>query len=102
MVLKKANFSISLLLLLSSILTLYIVSCTDYSEEDLQQTIDSQVLTCSSTIRIQNMKSGYFLHSHDLGYGTGSGQQSVTGMENDHDYNSLWIVKEAELTTPDG
>lgn len=33
------------------------------------------------------------LHSHDVKYGTGSGQQSVTGVEISEDVNSHWIVK---------
>ncbi len=34
------------------------------------------------------------LHSHDVKYGSGSGQQSVTGMQVNTDYNSLWTIKE--------
>jgi dolichyl-phosphate-mannose--protein O-mannosyl transferase len=33
------------------------------------------------------------LHSHDVKYGSGSGQQSVTGVENSDDVNSHWVVK---------
>ncbi|KAF5277818.1 hypothetical protein FQR65_LT03799 [Abscondita terminalis] len=33
------------------------------------------------------------LHSHDVKYGTGSGQQSVTGTELQEDVNSHWLVK---------
>ncbi|EFN88606.1 Stromal cell-derived factor 2 [Harpegnathos saltator] len=33
------------------------------------------------------------LHSHDVKYGTGSGQQSVTGIEVKDDNNSYWLVK---------
>ena len=33
------------------------------------------------------------LHSHDIKYGSGSGQQSVTGSELKEDANSLWTVK---------
>jgi dolichyl-phosphate-mannose--protein O-mannosyl transferase len=53
-------------------------------------------LTCSSTIRIKNERLGYYLHSSELSYGSGSGQQIVTGFDSDHDYNSLWTVKEQE------
>lgn len=35
------------------------------------------------------------LHSHDVKYGTGSGQQSVTGTEVQEDVNSHWAVKAA-------
>ena len=33
------------------------------------------------------------LHSHDIKYGTGSGQQSVTAVEAKEDGNSYWLVK---------
>ncbi|KRX07545.1 MIR motif [Pseudocohnilembus persalinus] len=35
------------------------------------------------------------LHSHDVSYGSGSKQQSVTGFKQDNDYNSLWTIKDA-------
>lgn len=35
------------------------------------------------------------LHSHDVKYGTGSGQQSVTGTEIQEDVNSHWLIKAA-------
>lgn len=35
------------------------------------------------------------LHSHDVKYGTGSGQQSVTGTEIQEDVNSHWVIKAA-------
>lgn len=50
------------------------VKCTDYSEEDIQSTTDALPITCSSTVRLQNVRSGYFLHSSELNYGSGSGQ----------------------------
>jgi hypothetical protein len=34
------------------------------------------------------------LHSHKLTWGSGSHQQSITGMQNHDDPNSLWLVKE--------
>ncbi|RZC39126.1 MIR domain containing protein [Asbolus verrucosus] len=33
------------------------------------------------------------LHSHDVKYGTGSGQQSVTATEVQEDINSHWVIK---------
>lgn len=32
------------------------------------------------------------LHSHDVKYGSGSGQQSITGTEMKEDVNSHWIA----------
>jgi len=34
-----------------------------------------------------------------VNYPRGSGQQSVTGMADGHDYNSLWVIKEAHQET---
>jgi len=33
------------------------------------------------------------LHSHEVKYGSGSGQQSVTGTNAKEDGNSYWLVK---------
>jgi len=33
------------------------------------------------------------LHSHDVKYGSGSGQQSVTGVSTSEDVNSHWVIK---------
>ena len=35
----------------------------------------------------------YRLHSHDVKWGGGSGQQSVTAVSSPDDPNSLWVVK---------
>mgnify|MGYP003692049169 FL=1 len=44
---------------------------------------------------LTSIKLSYFsLHSHLVVYPRGSGYQSVTGMPDAHDYNSLWTVKE--------
>lgn len=40
-----------------------------------------------------NLNKRVRLHSHDVKYGTGSGQQSVTGTEITEDVNSHWTVK---------
>lgn len=47
-------------------------------------------VTCGSVIKLENdSKPNVRLHSHDIKYGSGSGQQSVTGVEN-QDTNSYW------------
>uniref|UniRef100_A0A915DKR8 MIR domain-containing protein n=1 Tax=Ditylenchus dipsaci TaxID=166011 RepID=A0A915DKR8_9BILA len=38
------------------------------------------------------------LHSHDVKYGSGSGQQSVTGMTDSSDVNSHWQILAAPLS----
>jgi dolichyl-phosphate-mannose--protein O-mannosyl transferase len=52
-----------------------------------------QYVTCGSLIKLQNIGTGYRLHSHPVNYGSGSGQQSVTGMLLADDPNSFWILK---------
>jgi len=32
-------------------------------------------------VRLKHIESGFYLHSHEIKYGGGSGQQSVTAME---------------------
>ena len=36
-------------------------------------------MSCGSTLKLQHSSLSTFLHSHDVQYGSGSGQQSVTG-----------------------
>mmetsp|Transcript_24951 Transcript_24951/g.27615 ORF Transcript_24951/g.27615 Transcript_24951/m.27615 type:complete len:230 (+) Transcript_24951:62-751(+) len=57
--------------------------------------IKTKILTCTTTARIQNVDLKYNLHSHALNYGSGSGQQAVTGLESDTDVGSLWTFKES-------
>jgi dolichyl-phosphate-mannose--protein O-mannosyl transferase len=46
-----------------------------------------------STIKLMHEKTKHRLHSHDVPYGSGSGQQSVTGFPEVDDSNSYWIVR---------
>ncbi|XP_042442070.1 stromal cell-derived factor 2-like protein [Zingiber officinale] len=50
-------------------------------------------ITYGSVIKLMHEKTKFRLHSHDVPYGSGSGQQSVTGFANVDDSNSYWIVK---------
>lgn len=52
-------------------------------------------VTCGSVIKLKHKNSGYRLHSHNLPWGTGSGQQSVTSTEFNTDVNSYFQVKAA-------
>ncbi|KAL1767278.1 stromal cell-derived factor 2 [Sigmodon hispidus] len=38
------------------------------------------VITCGSVVKLLNSHHNVWLHSHDVHYGSGSGQQSVTGV----------------------
>eukprot|EP00123_Amoebidium_parasiticum_P009554 comp19549_c0_seq1/m.22916 comp19549_c0_seq1/g.22916 ORF comp19549_c0_seq1/g.22916 comp19549_c0_seq1/m.22916 type:complete len:212 (-) comp19549_c0_seq1:29-664(-) len=54
-----------------------------------------EFVTCGSTIKLTHRPTAYKLHSHDVKYGSGSGQQTVTGMWLKDDINSYWLVKGA-------
>mmetsp|Transcript_8942 Transcript_8942/g.17499 ORF Transcript_8942/g.17499 Transcript_8942/m.17499 type:complete len:225 (-) Transcript_8942:75-749(-) len=52
---------------------------------------DFSLVTCGSTLKLKH-RTGYHLHSHDINWGSGSGQQSVTAMKSSDDSNSLWTI----------
>ncbi|CAL4095271.1 unnamed protein product [Meganyctiphanes norvegica] len=52
-----------------------------------------QEVTCGSVIKLYNSYYKVRLHSHDVKYGSGSGQQSVTGTPQQDDHNSNWLIK---------
>merc|ERR1712137_1389338 len=54
---------------------------------------ENPIVTCGSVIKLRHEKTKKRLHSHEVSYGSGSGQQSVTGYEFLDDTNSLWVVK---------
>lgn len=58
----------------------------------------TKYVTYSSILKLMNVHNDVRLHSHDIKYGSGSGQQSVTGTETKEDNNSHWIIKEATGT----
>ena len=73
----------------------------------------NSLVTCGSALKLQHVKTNVRLHSHEVNYGSGSGQQvgipqallvywlvrfitfyhqSVTGISNSDDVNSYWLV----------
>ncbi|KAK9149815.1 hypothetical protein Scep_008572 [Stephania cephalantha] len=50
-------------------------------------------ITYGSVLKLMHERTKFRLHSHDVPYGSGSGQQSVTGFSNVDDANSYWIVR---------
>jgi len=50
-------------------------------------------VTCGSVLKLYNAVHDIRLHSHEVAYGTGSGQQSVTGVTFADDGNSYWQVR---------
>uniref|UniRef100_A0A5S6QWR0 MIR domain-containing protein n=1 Tax=Trichuris muris TaxID=70415 RepID=A0A5S6QWR0_TRIMR len=59
----------------------------------------ADAVTCTSVIKLMSAKHSSRLHSHDIKYGSGSGQQSVTGTSVLTDSNSYWIVLPAHQET---
>uniref|UniRef100_A0A8C9GFP2 Stromal cell derived factor 2 like 1 n=1 Tax=Piliocolobus tephrosceles TaxID=591936 RepID=A0A8C9GFP2_9PRIM len=51
------------------------------------------LVTCGSVLKLLNTHHRVRLHSHDIKYGSGSGQQSVTGVEASDDANSYWRIR---------
>jgi len=64
----------------------------DHSHDDNDE-VEITSVTCGSVIKLRHISSGYRLHSHKVSYGSGSGQQSITGFEGADDQNSFWVVK---------
>merc|ERR1719373_592430 len=56
----------------------------------------NQAVTCGSVVKLMNNVHKIRLHSHDVKYGSGSGQQSVTGVHDKEDVNSHWTIKGPE------
>jgi len=56
-------------------------------------------ITYGAVLKLMHEKTKFRLHSHDVPYGSGSGQQSVTGFPNVDDANSYWIVRPQPGTT---
>eukprot|EP00741_Cyanophora_paradoxa_P019206 tig00000215_g18542.t1 len=52
-------------------------------------------ITCRSVVKLVHKSSNARLHSHEIPYGSGSRQQSVTGFPDGGDSNSYWVVKGA-------
>nr|CDJ82786.1 MIR domain containing protein [Haemonchus contortus] len=53
---------------------------------------DDESITCGSVLKLSNANEGSRLHSHDVKYGSGSGQQSVTAVTASDDVNSHWQI----------
>ena len=57
-------------------------------------------VTCGSVLKLYSANHDIRLHSHDVAYGKGSGQQSVTGVPNADDSNSYWQVRAGTRDVP--
>ena len=68
--------------------------CGAEEEESDELSEDYSVLTYGSALRLRHVQSAHHLHSHGINYGSGSGQQSVTAVQQDDDSGSLWQLRE--------
>lgn len=55
-------------------------------------------VTCGSAVTLQNKENSYFLHSHGIAWGSGSGQQSVTAVDAVSGIGNIWLVKNGSST----
>ncbi|KAL4705255.1 hypothetical protein ACJJTC_010274 [Scirpophaga incertulas] len=53
----------------------------------------AQFVTCGTILKLFNTDLRLRLHSHDVKYGSGSGQQSITGVDVSDDHNSHWLIR---------
>eukprot|EP01006_Ploeotia_vitrea_P010285 TRINITY_DN26696_c0_g1_i2.p1 TRINITY_DN26696_c0_g1~~TRINITY_DN26696_c0_g1_i2.p1 ORF type:complete len:236 (-),score=4.73 TRINITY_DN26696_c0_g1_i2:7-714(-) len=53
---------------------------------------ETDAVTCGSAVKLQHKETGMLLHSHPIGWGSGSGQQSVTTQTLLNDQNDLWLI----------
>nr|XP_033331440.1 stromal cell-derived factor 2-like isoform X2 [Megalopta genalis] len=58
----------------------------------------TQYVTCGSALKLFNVDYKVTLHTHDIKYASGSGQQSVTGLSTKENGNSYWLIKGATNT----
>ncbi|KAG5451086.1 Stromal cell-derived factor 2-like protein [Clonorchis sinensis] len=71
--------------LLQLLVVVAVITVSDASEKQV---------TCGSVFKLVHPDLGIRLHSHEVQYGSGSGQQSVTGVKDAIDGNSYWQVLE--------
>ncbi|XP_039765460.1 stromal cell-derived factor 2 [Pararge aegeria] len=73
------------------LVSLWVVQVTEGSR--------AEYVTCGSILKLLNKDLNLRLHSHDVKYGSGSGQQSVTAVDVTDDHNSHWLVRAAKDET---
>eukprot|EP01134_Creolimax_fragrantissima_P006077 CFRG6077T1 len=77
--------------------TLYLVSSSNAVVLTAKEGFEG--VTCGSAVKLMNVQAKVYLHSHEVSYGTGSKQQSVTAVQQRDDMNSLWVVR-GEASNP--
>jgi dolichyl-phosphate-mannose--protein O-mannosyl transferase len=81
-----------LIFALVAVLSLLVRSSAGANAEDEPSV---STVAYGAVIKLEHLTSEHRLHSPGLPYGSGSGQQSVTGLVDAGDINSYWIVKQA-------
>ncbi|CAH0513216.1 unnamed protein product [Peronospora belbahrii] len=71
-------------------------ACAEDSSAELSYSQGFEHVTCGSSIKLVHEMTRYRLHSHEVAYGGGSEQQSVTAHAARNDVNSYWLVKEGD------
>lgn len=66
------------------------------SLEEIQQNVLQHYITYGSSLRMQNIITKYYLSSFNLNWSTGSRLQIITGIKEDYEQESLFIIKEGE------
>ncbi|KAL0479647.1 hypothetical protein AKO1_010982 [Acrasis kona] len=61
----------------------------------LVKAAEKTLVTCGSIIKLKHKAMNCRIHSHQVTYGSGSGQQSVTCYPGTGDSNSYWVIKSA-------
>ncbi|KAI8002156.1 Stromal cell-derived factor 2-like protein [Camellia lanceoleosa] len=59
--------------------------------------VNSYNIVLYPVLKLMHEKVKVWLHSHEVPYGYGSGQQSVTGFPVVDDSNSYWVLRESTL-----
>ncbi|KAI5073061.1 hypothetical protein GOP47_0011074 [Adiantum capillus-veneris] len=67
-----------------------------FSHGSAAVTEELKEVTFGTVLKLMHERTKFRLHSHDVPYGSGSGQQSITGFGGVEDANSYWIVKAPE------
>eukprot|EP01083_Nonionella_stella_P066912 176608_1 len=83
-------WSNNLLILLNAYLMLSGCHGDDYDDMDSHYEGWMEPITIGSLMKIRHDNSGHLLHSHEISWGSGSQQQSVTAYPTLGDGNSLW------------
>ncbi|KAJ0539863.1 putative Mir domain superfamily protein [Helianthus annuus] len=79
-------------LCLYGVVLLFLTLGSDYTSSTVYAASSEGVeITYGSVIKLMHEKTKFRLHSHDVPYGSGSGQQSVTGFPEVNDANSYWV-----------